>query len=441
METSLFYELLSIIFNHIDNAICVTDKNGTLRYTNPAANKLLGIDPETDKGKKIWDFIPTFKRNDDIRQVFIDGISNKQTTQQALVDFVNNGKKLYRLWLNLTYVDEEDGKFVIDMNDMTMFLKINDAFTRYTSPQIANYVLNTPMGDKQGGDSKMVSILISDLRGFTAISAEMEPTPLIKLLNRYFEKMVEVIERFDGTVIEFLGDGIFVVFGAPKEDENHAEKAVVCAIEMQNAMAEVNEWNRKHKYPELEMGIGINSGPAVVGNIGSKQKMKYGAMGYTVNLAGRVEGFTVGGQVLITKDTRDMIRERVVIGGEQTILPKGGTDKLKLYEVIGIGNDHVLMQTSQDISWHMLSAHKKVKIYPVENKIVQENPHTVSLTAISENRHYALLHTRIDLNVNDNIMIRSAVTTYAKVIGKEDDNYIISFTMRPEGFSEWINSL
>ena len=118
--------------------------------------------------------------------------------------------------------------------------------------------------------------------------------------------MAAVIRYFRGTVIEFLGDGIFVVFGAPLELLDHASAAVACAIDMQNAMEEVNAWNREHGYPDLEMGIAVNSGTAVVGNIGSEQKMKYGCMGETVNLAGRLESFTLGGEAVPATASREI---------------------------------------------------------------------------------------------------------------------------------------
>lgn len=441
MEERIDPGLLSYIFNSTDNSVCITDKDGTLEYTNPAANELFGISSDSDRQKKIWDLIPIVKRNDDLIQLFIDGIQEKKTTHQALVEFVNIEKKVFRLWVNLTYVGGKEGKYVIVISDLTLLLKVNDAFERYTSPQIADYVLNDPRGQKQGGESREITVLMSDLRGFTAISAELEPAILLKSLNKYFEKMVAVIERFGGTVIEFLGDGIFVVFGAPKEDEKHAENAIICAIEMQNAMASVNEWNRNHGAPELEMGIGINSGPAIIGNIGSKQKMKYGVLGYTVNIAGRVEGFTVGRQIFITENTRKLVQSELLLSGERSFLPKGAAAELKLYEVYGVGDKHILDQASHQITWKWLNTVKKVKFQMVDGKAVEKTAHSGTVTAISDNGHYMILRTRLKLKVSDNIMIRSGLTMYAKVIGKEEQNFIIAFTLRPDGFSDWVKTL
>ena len=211
---------------------------------------------------------------------------------------------------------------MIVARDLTELVRVNSAFARYTSPEIADYVLHTPEGEKQGGRTQNVTILMSDLRGFTALSTKLHPDMLITILNHYFEAMTAVISSYNGTVIEFLGDGIFVVFGAPNDDETHAEHAVYCAVEMQNAMKSVNEWSTLHGYPELEMGIGINSGPAVVGNIGSADKMKYGCMGGTVNLAGRVETFTTGGQIYISERTKAELHSELTISAEQILCPK-----------------------------------------------------------------------------------------------------------------------
>ena len=119
---------------------------------------------------------------------------------------------------------------------------------------------------------------------------------------------------------------------------------------MENVMEEVNAWNRENGYPDLEMGIGINSGKAVVGNIGSDKKMKYGCMGSTVNIAGRIESLTIGGQILITENIARKIEEELVITSEDVILPKGSPTELKYYEIRGIG-DLTCGVISDDLNW------------------------------------------------------------------------------------------
>jgi adenylate cyclase len=135
------------------------------------------------------------------------------------------------------------------------------------------------------GENREVTFLVSDLRGFTALTSRLSPHQVIEIMNRYFEHMVEIIARYRGTVNEFMGDGILAFFGAPLYADDDPERAVACAIEMQNALAEVNAEQRRLKLPELAMGIGINTGDVVVGNIGSERRASYGAVGTPINAA------------------------------------------------------------------------------------------------------------------------------------------------------------
>lgn len=283
---------------------------------------------------------------------------------------------------------EKDGTFAIVIRDLTELLRVNSAFERYTSPEIARYVLRTPEGEKQGGKLQDVTILMSDLRGFTALSTKLSADTLITILNHYFEKMIAVIERWKGTMLEFLGDGIFVVFGAPNDDENHADHAVSCAVEMQNAMKSVNEWNAQNNYPALEMGIGINSGPAVVGNIGSAQKMKYGCMGETVNLAGRVETFTVGGQIYISERTKEKITENLFTSDEQSFMPKGAASPMKIFAVDGIGDIHIL---HRDYVMRDVARKCEVKFSVLTGKIAGGEKYSGHVVKISDDERYATL--------------------------------------------------
>ena len=441
MNEHLTPEILSYIFNNMDDAVCVIQKNGMLLYLNPAASELFGISPESVRKNKIWEAIPRIKRNDKLMQVFIDAIMVHSKTQQALVPYENNEKQVFQLWVNIAYTNDQDGMFVIVISDLTRMIRINAALERYTSPDIADFVLNDPKGEKQGGRSKEVTVLMSDLRGFTALSAGLNADQMIKCLNHYFEKMVSVIEKNQGTVIEILGDGIFVVFGAPKDDRDHAGHAVNCAVDMQNAMKSVNEWNVQKGFPVLEMGIGINSGPAVVGNIGSKQKMKYGVMGYTVNLAGRIESLTVGGQIFISENTSALLGEDLQINVQNDIMLKGAKKPLTVFDIKGLGKNCLSVLADNEVKWQKVSFETQLHFYLLDGKLVKTESHTGCITALSEFRRSALLQTDCPLNIGDNIMIQTDIDVYAKVTGQQDKEWIISFTMRPDGFSDWIDNL
>ena len=165
-----------------------------------------------------------------------------------------------------------------------------------------------------GGELKTVSILMSDLRGFSALSERLGPETMIGLLNRYFARMVPVILEHRGTINEFIGDAILVLFGAPVERPDDAERAVRCAWAMQRTMAAFNAESRALGLPELTMGIGLHAGRVVAGNIGSSDRVKYGVVGPAVNLASRVQSLAHGGQVLLTGAALARVRGSVRVG-------------------------------------------------------------------------------------------------------------------------------
>lgn len=428
---------MNYILKSMNEAVCLTSMDGELIYANRAAEKLFGI--RAGDRKRIWDAIPFEKGNDALIQLFIDGVSEKKGDLRSMVDYINNEGDVFHLYVNLTCEPEETGLILIVINDLTHLINAHSAFARYTSPEIANYVLTAPEGKKQGGQEREVSILMSDLRGFTAMSTRLSSEDLITLLNHYFERMSDVIRRFGGTVIEFLGDGIFVVFGAPADEPNHASLAVVCAVEMQNAMREVNAWNRERGYPELAMGIGVNSGTCVVGNIGSGNKMKYGCMGETVNLAGRLESFSIGGQIHISENTRKMVRMDLVIAGEKSFIPKGGRGEMKFYRISGIGQKRIPETAEDVIRWTDLPAPEEVRFSLLDGKVVEKKKHKGKLTRISADGELGILKTGTALDPLRDLMIRiRGQEVYAKVLEFEEDGCRIGFTEKQADLSEML---
>jgi len=215
---------------------------------------------------------------------------------------------------------------------------VRRAFGRYVSEEVAESLLRSPEALELGGEERDVSILMSDLRGFTALAARLTPPEVISFLNLYLEAMVDVIGRYGGTIDEIIGDAILVIFGAPVTCEDHASKAVACGLAMQLAMGDVNQRLAEKGAAELEMGIGIHSGRVIVGNIGSLRRTKYAAVGSNVNLAGRIESFTTGGQLLISESTREKIQATLRIDGEFEVEPKGASSSIRLFEVGGMGD-------------------------------------------------------------------------------------------------------
>jgi adenylate cyclase len=219
---------------------------------------------------------------------------------------------------------------------------IRKTFGRYLTDDVVKSLLESPEGLKLGGEWRKVTLVMTDLRGFTSMSSRLAPEQVVTMLNRYLGTMVEVIQKYQGTIDEFIGDAIFILFGAPIQRQDDAERAVACAMAMQLAMAGVNAENRAEGLPEVEMGIGIHTGEVVVGNIGSDKRTKYGVVGSHVNLTARIESYTVGGQVLISEATRQESGPAVKVTEKLEITAKGIDKPITIYNACGIGGPYNL---------------------------------------------------------------------------------------------------
>ncbi len=300
---------------------------------------------------------------------------------------------------------------------------VRRAFGRYVSEEVATRILQSPEGLELGGEEREVTILMSDLRGFTALIARLAPQHVVALLNLYLEAMVEVISRYGGTIDEIIGDAILVLFGAPLPSEDHAAKAVACGLAMQLAMADVNQRLKAKGATELEMGIGINTGRVIVGNIGSLRRTKYAAVGFNVNLAGRIESFTTGGQVLISESTRAAIQSPLRLDAQFSVEPKGAAQSLQLHEVGGIGEPFNLLLPSRSVALDALMVPLTIAFTVLEEKFLGRTVHVGRLVALSATE--AGIESEVALAPLSNLKIELAPVAganpsgeiYAKVIG------------------------
>jgi adenylate cyclase len=216
-------------------------------------------------------------------------------------------------------------------------------------------LLETSDGPSFQGEKRKVSILMTGIRGFTSLSERLLPEQVVEILNLFLGTMVSAIDQFDGTVDEFIGDAILVIFGAPVWREDDSERAVACAIAMQNAMTSINRQLKTRGLPKIEMGIGINTGEVVVGNIGSLDRSKYGVVGRHVNLAARIESCTVGGQILVSENTRNDVGAILKVGSEAQVSAKGFEDPIVLFEVLGIGGKYNINMPERKDAWRDLA--------------------------------------------------------------------------------------
>ena len=207
---------------------------------------------------------------------------------------------------------------------------------RYVTDEVANHVLSRPEELQLGGERREVTVLMSDLRGFTQMSDKLGPEKVVEILNHYLTAMVDVVLKWGGTIDEIIGDALLVIFGAPLPAPEHARRAVCCALEMQEAMKPLNVLLQEKGLVSIGMGIGLNSGEVVVGNIGSEKRMKYSVVGSPVNLTARIEAFTIAGQILASKETVDLIGEGLRLDGQLRVNLKGFSRAITIFEIGGI---------------------------------------------------------------------------------------------------------
>jgi class 3 adenylate cyclase len=237
-----------------------------------------------------------------------------------------------------------------------------------------------------------VTFLVSDLRGFTSIAAHLSPPEVIRMLNRFLEAMVEIIARYRGTVDEVQGDGMLVFFGAPLAAPDDPERAVACAIAMQNKMREINREQLRDSLPELAMGIAVNTGEVVVGNLGSERRAKYGAVGTPINMTYRIESYTTGGQILAGPATYERVRSRVRTGRTMEVQLKGIERPLTLYEITAIEGIYAgVLDQAAGVACRALETPLPIRYAVVENKTVSARRCAGSLTHWGTSRALVML--------------------------------------------------
>ncbi|MBD2577392.1 adenylate/guanylate cyclase domain-containing protein [Oscillatoria sp. FACHB-1406] len=262
--------------------------------------------------------------------------------------------------------------------------KIRHTFGRYLTDAVVANLLESPEGLKLGGKRQCITILTSDLRGFTALSERLPPEEVVTILNLYLKAMLATIQEHEGTIDKFLGDGILVHFGTPETRPDDAQRAVACAIAMQLAIEEVNRTLTEMNLPLLEMGIGIHTGECVVGNIGSELHAEYTVIGNHVNLAFRIETYSTGNQILISQDTLAAIgAENLRIDGEKQVKPKGVKDNISLYEIGGIGDRYNLYLPKNEEQFIRLRWELPVLYFVLEGKQVSDTIFKGNIVSIS----------------------------------------------------------
>ena len=208
------------------------------------------------------------------------------------------------------------------------------ALERFLSPEVVEMVANNPEGVRLGGINQKVSIMFADIRGFTTLSEKMEPEKVVEILNNYFTHVTDIIFDHGGTLDKYLGDGVMALFGAPLSKGNDAENAVRAAQAIQRLVIELNRDAAARDWPELRVGIGINSGIVTAGNIGSPRRIDYTVIGDTVNTASRLTYNAPAGTIIISQATADDLSDgKFGLKALEPLTVKGKSEPVKVFSV------------------------------------------------------------------------------------------------------------
>jgi adenylate cyclase len=447
-QTNYIYQT---IVSDMSEGLMVIGFDGIITHLNSAAEQILDKNEKDLIGKKFAKCFFLYEENDQFNQAILDAIYDKNKSHRNIVSYYN-GNNFKELSITTSFLHNNGSKvgIVIVLNDITELVELRDSlkameqikklnsqlelrnkllsatFGRFLSDEIVKELLETPGGLQIGGKKRHITVMMSDLRGFTQMSESLDPTQLIDMLNHYLTVMSDIITEHKGTIIEFLGDGILVIFGAPIANKNHALDSVIAAIKMQKAMPSINKWNLQQGYPSLSMGIGINTGEMIVGNIGSEKHTRYGVIGKHVNLCGRIESYSVGGQVLISPLTKSLINEPLEIANEFEVIPKGIQEPILLSDICGIGGNYDIHCPKILEEPKELEKSIDIEFYQIFEKKVSNIPMQGIVKALSKN--CAIISTNFELMPFDNFEIRLKKNVYFKVISKKETGFLIVFT-------------
>jgi len=338
------------ILRSLSNGVISTDKTGIIITANESAKQLLGFGVEEAlEGKMVSDIV-TIKEGD-FSKWFQDTLqfNNAKNSQQYYPDqtLLTTGTEQHSVNLSLNSIsDVEDenkvcGALVV-MEDISDKKRLKSTMYRYMTQELAEELLKLDDA-KLGGDRKEVTILFSDIRGYTTLTENMEAEEVVRMLNEYFESMVEAVFKHKGTLDKYIGDAIMAVFGSPLPLAEHAVMAVQTALEMRDRLIELNKLRQSTNLCAIKIGIGINSDTVISGNIGSSKRMEFTAIGDGVNLGSRLESVSkqYGCDIIISDNTYKICQNSVWARELDYIRVKGRNEPVAIYELIGMRTDHI----------------------------------------------------------------------------------------------------
>jgi adenylate cyclase len=386
------------ILRSLSNGVISTDKTGMIIAANESAKRLLDLQ-EQDRleGLSIQDIISIKEGNFSKWCENALNAADFKHRQQYYPDrtLITPGTEQHSINLSInTIADASDCKQVsgalVVMEDISDEKRLKSTMYRYMTQELAEELLKLDDA-KLGGDRKEVSILFSDIRGYTTLTENLEAEEVVSMLNEYFESMVEAVFKHKGTLDKYIGDAIMAVFGSPLPLEEHAWMAVQTALEMRYRLQDFNQRRYLANKPRINIGIGINSDTVISGNIGSSKRMEFTAIGDGVNLGSRLESVSkqYGCDIIISDNTYKPCRENIWARELDYIRVKGRNEPVAIYELISLRSDPISSEKLE-----VIERYHKGREYYINRQFDQAQDEFAQVLAADSNDKAAMLHLR-----------------------------------------------
>ncbi|WP_353931758.1 adenylate/guanylate cyclase domain-containing protein [Okeanomitos corallinicola TIOX110] len=384
------------ILRSLSNGVISANKSGYVITANESAKRLLGYSTEANiEGMLVNDLVNI--KEGDFSKWFADALhpNDPKARQQYYPDrtLLTTSQEQHSVNLSLnTIANTEDetkscGALVV-MDDISDEKRLKSTMYRYMTQELAEELLKLDDA-KLGGDRKEVTILFSDIRGYTTLTENMPAEEVVSMLNEYFESMVEAVFKHKGTLDKYIGDAIMAVFGSPLPLEKHARMAVETSLEMRYRLQELNEHREAINQSRIKIGIGINSDTVISGNIGSSKRMEFTAIGDGVNLGSRLESVSkqYGCDIIISDNTYKFCHQDVWARELDFIRVKGRNEPVSIYELIGMQTDPI------DSKKHELIEHyHKGREYYLQRQFIQAQTEFVKALTADNNDKASMLY-------------------------------------------------
>ena len=320
------------ILGSIATGVITINSIGEVDSINKAGENILKVEKQNILGNH---YMYIFEHDNEIIELISKTEDNKKIYSEINIPFLTVSEDTI---INISVapridINNNTEGVVIAIEDISDINKVKNTFKRYVSKQVVDNLLDDETNLNLGGENREVTILFTDIRGFTSMAEKMKPEKVVLTLNEYFSEMIDIVFKHNGTLDKIIGDELMIVFGAPLSSDDDTERALNTAIEMQNNIEDLNIVRKKRKEPPILVGAGINKGQVVSGNIGSRDMMDYTVVGDTVNLGSRLCSAASAGEIIVSGRVKNSTEQLFSFKELKPIRVKGKKDKIDVYQV------------------------------------------------------------------------------------------------------------